>query len=115
LEVGKRADITVIGGYRPQPYDALLLATPLSVRLVMVDGRALYGEAALVAAGPSAPGCESLTLCGTSKFLCAAETATLNKLNQTYAQFRQVLVDDLASYDQMVSPMGVAPFSPIPP
>ena len=25
------------------------------------------------------------------------------------------LVDDLASYDQMVSPMGVAPFSPIPP
>ena len=115
LEVGKRADIAVIGGYRPDPYNALLLATPVSVRLVMVDGRVLYGDGQLVASGPDVPGCETVTLCGSNKFLCVAESSTANKLNQTYQEILQVLVNELASYDALVAPSAVRAFSPIAP
>ena len=50
LEVGKRADITIIGGTIADPYGALLAAKPQTVRLVMLDGRVLYGDKALEAA-----------------------------------------------------------------
>jgi 5-methylthioadenosine/S-adenosylhomocysteine deaminase len=115
LQVGKRADITVIGGYPGDPYNALLLATPTAVRLVMVDGRALYGDGQLIGAGPSSPGCEAVPICGVSKFLCIAETSTLNKLDQTYANILQILVDALVDYDTNVIPVTVSPFSPIAP
>ncbi len=115
LEVGKRADIIVIGGYRPAPYDALLLATPESVRLVMVAGRVLYGDSQLVSAGPAVPGCESLSVCGTDKFICAAEASTSNKLNQPYVEIRQTLVDALTDHDLNVLPAGTPGFSPIAP
>jgi len=115
LEVGKRADLAVIGGYPGDPYGALLLATPAGVRLVMVDGRVLYGDGQLIGAGPGSPGCETVSLCGTSKFLCIAETSTLNKLDQTYANIQQILVQALQDYDTSVIPATVAPFSPIAP
>jgi 5-methylthioadenosine/S-adenosylhomocysteine deaminase len=115
LEVGKRADISVIGGWRPAPYDALLLAQPVSVRFVMVDGRVLYGDAQLVAAGPASPGCEALDVCGADKFICAAETSTLNKLNQTYGEIQQILVDAVVDYDANVLPAGRPAFSPVAP
>ena len=115
LEVGKRADITVIGGYPGDPYAALLLATPVSVRLVMVDGRVLYGDGQLIGAGPSSPGCEVASICGAGKFLCIAETSALNKLDQTYTNILQVLVDALVDYDTNVIPATELPFSPIAP
>jgi cytosine/adenosine deaminase-related metal-dependent hydrolase len=115
LEPGKRADIAVIGGDRADPYAALLAATPRDVRLVMVDGRALFGDSALIAAGPATPGCETIPLCGRGKFLCAAEEATTDKLGQTYGEILQVLESALADYDAGVLG-GTAPgFSPIAP
>jgi hypothetical protein len=75
----------------------------------------LYGDAALqAAAAPGAP-CDTLALCGAQKFLCAAESSTANKLNQSFAQITQALTDALSSYDAMVGPSGVAPFSPLAP
>ena len=59
LAVGMRADIMVIGGDATAPYDALLASTPGDVRLVMVDGVALYGDVQLEPLGPSSPGCEA--------------------------------------------------------
>jgi 5-methylthioadenosine/S-adenosylhomocysteine deaminase len=114
LEVGKRADITVIGGYPGDPYGALLLATPVSVRMVMVDGRVLYGDSQLIGAGPTSPGCETVSVCAAGKFLCIAELSTLNKLDQTYANIRQIIVDALVDYDTNVIPT-LPPFSPIAP
>jgi cytosine/adenosine deaminase-related metal-dependent hydrolase len=113
LEVGKRADLFVIGGSSASAYDDLLAATPSTVRLVMVDGRALYGDQALQAAGPANPGCEAFPVCGVQKFLCAAEAATTDKLDQTFAQYQGALVSALAAYDTSVSAQGIAPFSPI--
>jgi 5-methylthioadenosine/S-adenosylhomocysteine deaminase len=115
LEVGKRADVTVIGGFQGDPYGALLLAAPASVRLVMVDGRVLYGDEQLVGTGPASPGCEAATVCGTNKFLCVAEPSNLDKLDQTYAAILQVLVGALSDYDANVLPVGAPPFSPIAP
>ncbi|MBK7579779.1 MAG: amidohydrolase family protein [Myxococcales bacterium] len=112
LEVGKRADLFVVPGALANAYDAVLAATPSNVRLTMVDGRALYGEKALQAAGPTAPGCEALSVCGVDKFLCAAETTTTDKLNQTYVDYRGALVTALSTYDTTLKPAG-GPFTPI--
>ncbi len=115
IEVGKRADITVIGGDPTDPYGSLMTSAPSGVRLVLVDGRALYGDAGLIAAGPSSPGCETTSICGASKFLCVAETSTSDKLNQTYAQIVDILRAALQDYDATVIGPSVRPFSPIAP
>ena len=115
LEVGKRADIAVIGGNPADPYRSLLAATPVAVRLVLVDGRALYGDPQLMAAGPSSPGCEVISLCGAGKFVCVAETSTADKLNQTYEQIRSILEAALADYDTNVLGGTSPPFSPLAP
>ena len=115
LEVGKRADLVLFRGDSGQPYDALLSASPLQVDLVMVDGRALYGTLELKAAAPMAPGCEEISICTTTKFLCVAESSTANKLNQTYAEIVKVLESNLSTYDTMTAGAGVAAVSPLAP
>jgi cytosine/adenosine deaminase-related metal-dependent hydrolase len=113
---GKKADLMVIGGDSCAPYDALLAATPASVRLVLVGGVPLYGDAALKPLGPATPGCEDLDVCGTSKFVCVATaggTAT-NKLGQTYAQIVQSLGDALTAYDALnLTQWKFAPITPL--
>jgi cytosine/adenosine deaminase-related metal-dependent hydrolase len=113
LEPGKRADLAVVGLTRADPYDSLLDATPALVRLVMVDGRVLYGDAHLSAAGPAAPGCEALNVCGASKFLCAAEASSTDKLDQTYLDVKTALETAIGSYAPG-TPLS-APLLPIAP
>jgi len=117
IEVGKKADLMVIGGAGVSAYDSLLAARPADVRLVMVNGAVLYGDAAVSALGAGAvsPGCESLDICGSAKFACVAQangTAT-NKLGQTYADITGALDNGLASYDAMN--LSVYDFAPITP
>ncbi len=113
IEVGKRADLFVYGGTLANAYDDLFDVTPTTVRLVMVDGRVLYGDKALESAGPTSPGCESLPVCGVNKFLCAAETSTTQKLNQTFAQFKAAIDIAQSSYDTSGPTLGA--FSPTAP
>jgi cytosine/adenosine deaminase-related metal-dependent hydrolase len=103
LAPGMKADVMVIGGDRARPYDALLAATPAVVRFVTVDGRALYGDAALAALGPANPGCEPLAVCGAAKFVCvAAPGATAaNKLGQTLGEITATIGDELQRYDDL--------------
>jgi hypothetical protein len=116
LEVGKRADIALVAGDPADPYGSLIRLRPSGVQLVMVDGKALYGDASLIAAGPAVPGCETISVCSASKFLCAAETSTSNQLNETFTQIQQALTQALSDYDTNVAgPAGVAPFSPLAP
>jgi 5-methylthioadenosine/S-adenosylhomocysteine deaminase len=114
LAVGKRADVVLLRGDPSRPYEALIQARPATIDLVMVDGRVLYGDAALKAAGPAAPGCEDLAICNAPKFLCVAEPSAANKLGQTFADIQSALVSGLTSYDAMVAP-GIPAFSPIAP
>lgn len=115
LEVGKRADVVLVSMDPQQPYDALIQARPQDIELVMLDGHALYGAVALKGAAPSTPGCEDTAICETSKFLCVAESATTDKLNQTFGDITQAIISNLATYDDMVAPMNVRPFTPLAP
>lgn len=116
LEVGKKADLMVIGGDPSAPYQALLEAHPADVRLVMVDGVTLYGDGQLQPLGPATPGCETLTICGRPKFLCVAlpgGTAT-DKFGQTWADIEAALSAALASYDALdLSPWDFSPLAPL--
>jgi 5-methylthioadenosine/S-adenosylhomocysteine deaminase len=113
LEVGHLADLAVFAGDVTAPYDAIVAARPKNVRLVIVDGIPLYGDGALQAAGPAQPGCETIDICGASKFLCVATTATTSKLDQTYAQIHAALGQALTDADA-VSPDGYN-FAPVAP
>jgi hypothetical protein len=116
IEVGKKADLFVIGGDTAAPYDSILAATPSDVRLVLVNGVPLYGDTALLPIAPSTPGCETLDVCTMQKFVCVAEpggTAT-NKLGQTLAQIKSVLETELTTYDNLdLSSWDFMPLAPL--
>jgi hypothetical protein len=115
LEVGKRADLFVVGGDTTAPWDAAVLATPKDVRLVLVNGVPLYGDSAIGALGPAAPGCEALDVCGAQKFVCVAEAGgnATNLFGETLADITTVLSTNLAAYDAM--DLSMWDFSPIAP
>jgi len=74
LEAGKRADLLVIGEASGDPYEALVRATELSVRLVVINGFARYGTAKLM--GKLAPSHEPLLLKGRSRGLYLDQPTT---------------------------------------
>jgi hypothetical protein len=115
LAPGKKADLVVLAGDPTRPYEALLAATPAEVRLVMVGGVPLYGEAGLAPLGPPAPGCEQLAICGVDKFLCVAQAGgtASNKLGQTFAEITSVIADELQRYDNL--DLTSWDFSPVAP
>ncbi|CAN5917836.1 hypothetical protein BH11MYX3_BH11MYX3_28260 [soil metagenome] len=114
LAPGYRADLAVVAGDATHPYDAILAARPRQVRLVMVDGVVLFGDALLQAAAPSAPGCETIDVCGGAKFLCVATSMTTNKLDQNFAQILASLGQALADADALTIGDGFD-FAPLPP
>ncbi len=116
LTVGKKADVMVIGGDLSKPYEALLAATPADVRLVMVGGVVLYGDAQLEALGPATPGCEKLDVCCRSKFVCVAAEGGLpeDHLGQTYTEIVSRLSDALTDYDaKNATQWKFAPLAPL--
>jgi hypothetical protein len=116
LAIGKKADVMVIAGNDCDPYGALLQATPADVRLVLVGGVALYGDASLKALGPATPGCEDLGVCSANKFVCVATASTTatDKLAQTYSEIQTILSDALVNYDALnLSTNKYAPLTPL--
>jgi len=116
LAPGMKADVVVVGGDRAHPYDALLAATPAEVRLVTVDGRALYGDGSLAALGPAGPGCEPLDVCGASKFVCVAAPGgtAANKLGQTLGEIAGAIAGELQRYDDLdLSAWNFSPPAPL--
>jgi len=116
LEVGKKADLFVIGGDASNPYDAVLAATPIDVRLVMVGGVALYGDMSLAPLGPPDPGCETLDVCCHTKFACVAapSSSPSDKFDQTYAEIEAALGQGLQNYDALgLSPWTRSPMTPL--
>ena len=81
----------------------------------MVGGNVLYGDSVLQAAGPATPGCETIDICGSPKFVCVAQSSTANKLNQTYAQITGALNDALTLADSLTTDDGFdfAPLTPL--
>ncbi len=99
LEEGFLADVAVYAGSGADPYGAIVGATPATVRLVLVGGVALYGDPALAALAATSPGCDTLDVCGASKFLCTADGSGNPKSEQTFAQVKDSLESALATLD----------------
>jgi 5-methylthioadenosine/S-adenosylhomocysteine deaminase len=92
LEVGKRADVTVIAGDKSKPYEALIGARLNDVRLVIVEGKALYGDANLLKDLAPNTFCEDITVCQAAKTVCVKESESdTNKLNQTLTDVESAL------------------------
>lgn len=92
LVKGKHADLMVVTGDRTKPYEALLAAKLTAMRLVIVKGKALYGDPVLL--GQLAPNeyCESVTICGAAKTICVKEAATSSdKLDQSLTDIQNTL------------------------
>lgn len=66
---GFRADLMVIDGDAHHPYDTLLNAHPSDVRLTVVNGRPMYGDAMLMVQFPFLNNLEELKVGGESKKL----------------------------------------------
>ncbi|HEX7600483.1 MAG TPA: amidohydrolase family protein, partial [Polyangiaceae bacterium] len=116
IAVGKKADLLVIDGDPLAPFDAVLVATPREVRLVMVGGVPLYGDLALKALGPASPGCEEVGVCTRCKFMCVATTGGLptDKLAQTYADMEAALSKGMSDYDALnLTQWDFAPIAPL--
>jgi 5-methylthioadenosine/S-adenosylhomocysteine deaminase len=114
LEVGKKADITVLSGDTCSPYDAIVRATPSDVRMVFVGGTLLYGDPGVQSLAPATPGCEALSVCGSNKFICAATATATDKLGQAFAQIQSNLTTALSEYDALnLSQWDFSPLAPI--
>lgn len=101
LEAGFKADLMVIAGDTSNPYDAIIAAWPSTVRLVMVGGKVLYGDADLGEIRSKEAPCEQLDVCGNEKFLCVATGSTKNKLDQTYAEIEEAINSALLALDNI--------------
>lgn len=112
---GYKADLTVVSGDTNTPYESLLAATPKNVRLVLVGGKVLYGDAALKSLGQISSECESLDICGSPKFVCvvAPGATAVNKFGQRLGEIRSSLENALKDYDDLK--LSQWTFSPIAP
>lgn len=116
IDVGKKADLTVVSGTCSEPASTLVRARPRDIRLVLVGGVPLYGDTSMQPAAPSSPGCEAIDVCGAAKFVCVAEAGgtPTNKLGQTYAEIVGSLATAFADYDAMgLTQWTFAPITPL--
>lgn len=90
---GRYADIMVVPDRGCDAYSTIVDAPAADVRLVLLNGRPLYGDATVMTALPAAlrDRCEAVTTCGLSKTACVAINDSTNLLNQTAAEIEQRL------------------------
>jgi hypothetical protein len=114
IKEGYVADVVIFSGSGATPHDTIVAATPKEVRLVVIGGVPLYGDKELEGVAPKAPGCETLDICGASKFLCVATTDAANKLDQTYATIKASLEKAMTDADTQTPSDGYT-FAPLAP
>lgn len=85
LAVGAAADVLALGGVDARdPFRAVIDARPENVRLILVGGVPLYGDADALAGIEPNPWCEDLDVCGADKRLCVkASEDSSDRLDQT--------------------------------
>jgi cytosine/adenosine deaminase-related metal-dependent hydrolase len=89
LEVGKFADIMVLPDRGCDAYDTFVNGVPSELTMVMIGGKPLYGDAAVMNALPATlqANCEDFTACTVAKRVCVSKGAgTPNENGVTLAQ-----------------------------
>ncbi len=76
IEKGKLADLIVVAGTTPDPYESLVAATESALALVVIDGAARAGTPELMAAVGAGGGLESITVGGQPRLLDLAQAVT---------------------------------------
>jgi cytosine/adenosine deaminase-related metal-dependent hydrolase len=109
LKAGYAADIAV-HTWSNTPYRAVIDADPQDVRLVIVDGKALYGDNELLeplAADFSL--CEELEVCGDTRSVCVREDSGDPSLQAVMAELEQALssVQVDQPYAYTLEPLGL--------
>jgi hypothetical protein len=101
ISPGHKADLVVIGGDRARPYEAILAASPRDVRLVVVGGKILYGDAPLKVLADATPECDPLDICGVRKFACIAQAGgtAADLLGQHYEDVRGRILVEMQKLD----------------
>lgn len=74
LAPGRLADVAVFDGRDRADFRAVIEAEPSDVALVLRGGTALYGDANLAGVLDRGTTCDTLDVCGSSRFLCLADT-----------------------------------------
>lgn len=118
IKEGYLADLFIVGGTDKAPFDDIIASKPKDVRLVMVGGRVLYGDAHLISLGHPSPPCETVDVCGVSKFACVADAGGGTKYEQTMADIKSVIETALTESDtarRAVYPDQNYDFAPIAP
>ncbi|HZF50067.1 MAG TPA: DUF4215 domain-containing protein [Polyangiaceae bacterium] len=72
LAAGKTADISIFKGDAKKDHRAIIDAEPADVLLVLRGGKALYGDAPVIAAIPGSGACDPTSVCGSEKSVCLA-------------------------------------------
>lgn len=87
IEPNKYADLMVIPDYGCDPYASLIDALASDIALVMVGGKPLYGDRAIMRALPAAAqaGCEDTTVCGSTRVACVSVPGGPNGTDQSLA------------------------------
>ena len=95
LEPGLHGDVAVFSRTDPDPYRSVIESRAADVRLVLLDGDGLYGDASLQAATAATPFCEPFDACGTPKYVCARESEEEQDdlTHQSVEDVRRALVD----------------------
>ena len=99
LEPGYHADITIFSPVDDDPYRAVVDSRSADIELVLIDGQAYYGDAALQDVGRN-DHCESFDACGATKFVCAKESPTADdRGDERLGDIEQQLIDILEGLD----------------
>lgn len=96
LGTGYLADVAVFAGNRQDPFASVVKARPEHVRMVLVAGKPLYGDADLLK-GLVPETCEPFEACGAKKLLCAKDPSVSDKGSQAYAEIKSTLESVLAA------------------
>ncbi len=88
IEPNKYADLVVIPDYGCDAYSSLVDAVAADIAFVMVGGKPLYGDPAIMRALPAGAqtACEDTTVCGQTRVACVAVPGGINTTNETLAQ-----------------------------
>jgi hypothetical protein len=109
LRAGMRADLLVVAGDRSRPYEALLETHLAQVRLVVVAGKALYGEVDLLAVLAPNSYCETVEICGAGKMLCVKETDASPDPDLLDQSLGDILTRLETGYSGTVLPLSTCP------
>ncbi|MDO9015667.1 MAG: amidohydrolase family protein [Deltaproteobacteria bacterium] len=109
LVEGRYADVMVVPDRGCDAYDTLIDAPTADVRLVVLNGRPMYGDAALLDALPEAARarCEPVSICGLSKTICVALPPS-----SSYILIQQTLADIETQLRVFTTPYPLVPLCP---